>query len=299
MVRISRPRRCAHAGFLPSKCPAFTLIELLVIIAIIAILAAILFPVFAQARAKARQTTCLSNLKQIGTAWTMYLQDYDETVAPPCITGDAPNDIALLFSYRSGADAPCSYPGLIAKPTDDFNRGILQTYIRNRQVLVCPDAPAPAPVLSYGYNVIYLSEVGSTGEIQSRGVSQSQIEIPAETVVLTDAMWYLSAYTMPFLETLYIYPASYPMGGPWIHGRHGGFTNALWADGHVKAMKVSDPGVIPYKFLDTYRKYQLGHLIDSRYPYTGLASSPTTCTPDNSSDPVCRSDYYFMLKKPQ
>src|SRR5260370_5113059 len=56
----------------------FTLIELLVVIAIIAILAAILFPVFALAREKARQITCLSNQKQLGTAMSMYLQDYDE-----------------------------------------------------------------------------------------------------------------------------------------------------------------------------------------------------------------------------
>src|SRR5947199_3363258 len=66
--------RCIHA----SCRRGFTLIELLVVIAIIAILAAILFPVFAQAREKARQTSCLSNQKQLGTAMSMYLQDYDE-----------------------------------------------------------------------------------------------------------------------------------------------------------------------------------------------------------------------------
>ncbi len=92
-----------------SKNAAFTLIELLVVIAIIAILAAILFPVFAQARDKARQTACLSNVKQIGTAFMMYAQDYDEYL--PLTT----------------------YPVVANTWTDQA-----QPYIKNRQVFRCP-----------------------------------------------------------------------------------------------------------------------------------------------------------------
>src|SRR5437762_13939854 len=77
-VFASQPRRNRDCSRSRAPARAFTLIELLVVIAIIAILAAILFPVFAQAREKARGITCLSNIKQINLGFQMYMQDYDE-----------------------------------------------------------------------------------------------------------------------------------------------------------------------------------------------------------------------------
>lgn len=114
---------------LAQRRSAFTLIELLVVIAIIAILAAILFPVFAQARDKARQTACLSNQKQIGTALMMYAQDYDETLP----------------------SAP--YSGLIADPDAlaGWNWALwvpkLHPYVKNYQVFACPNGPINASYL--------------------------------------------------------------------------------------------------------------------------------------------------------
>src|SRR5438552_8343561 len=96
------------------RIQGFTLIELLVVIAIIAILAAILFPVFAQAREKARAVSCLSNIKQLGLAVNMYVQDYDETYPIAC-----PND---WWYYIWGVN--------------------VQPYIKNVQVFKCPSDSA-------------------------------------------------------------------------------------------------------------------------------------------------------------
>ncbi len=106
---------------------AFTLIELLVVIAIIAVLAAILFPVFAQAREKARQAACMSNLKQIGVALFMYQEDYDELL---------PDRRDLKTSLPGG------YRSWVGWPPSDPRCGwaaiILEPYTKNNEIWSCP-----------------------------------------------------------------------------------------------------------------------------------------------------------------
>jgi len=158
---------------------AFTLIELLVVIAIIAILAAILFPVFAQAREKARSISCLSNFKQLGTAFAMYLQDYDEMVLP---------------RYQAcPSTGPAPFPN--AETLWDYT---IQPYVKNTQIFICPSAVnshytdtwATRGYLSEGYNQTisgwYIPTANGCGNMILPTLSQ--IQVPVKNVMFMDSV---------------------------------------------------------------------------------------------------------------
>jgi prepilin-type N-terminal cleavage/methylation domain-containing protein/prepilin-type processing-associated H-X9-DG protein len=204
----------------------FTLIELLVVIAIIAILAAILFPVFARAREKARQTSCLSNVKQIGLGLLMYAQDFDEALP------------ATYQWYVQGSDWPL-YSW----------RSCINPYVKNAQLHTCPsDAsgpgdpqePAVFPHVSYGANENVMP--GARGTFDG---SIGQITMPAETMMIFDA-WSANTWCADGNwfgirhDTCYGGRASGIRNDGADISRHIGGFNACLCDGHAKWYKGGD-----------------------------------------------------------
>ena len=210
----------------------FTLIELLVVIAIIAILAAILFPVYARAREKARQASCQSNLKQLALAFLAYAQDYDETWPP--VTYVVPSG-GLLRVWYWECGGPDQFGGQFP-----LAGGWVMVYVRNQQVLDCPSIVQdwPGASTSYGYN----SFLGGVEGLR-KPAKIGSVEYPAETALLADTGYYDLGEERYMTYNNGDLPYPWDPVSPYVwqtntgeHFRHNGMANVAWCDGHVKAL---------------------------------------------------------------
>lgn len=244
-----------HAS--PHLC-AFTLIELLVVIAIISILAAILFPVFAQARESARQAMCASNMRQIGLAMRMYITDYDEIWFPAYTNNPIGPPFSPLQPWIGYDNNNVPGGGDMQQPAvNPVRPGALDPYIHNDGVKRCPDMPSKwqlalalnafstiVPSAYYAANPAaqgnefgpsYLNTLTDPiiGQQVTIGAPDSVIDEPSSTL----AMWE-HGFNVPTCN--FLQPPNWllsPPTGPYqdhFHLLHRDGATTLWADGHVK-----------------------------------------------------------------
>ncbi|MDW8106396.1 MAG: DUF1559 domain-containing protein [Armatimonadota bacterium] len=246
----------------------FTLIELLVVIAIIAILSALLFPVFAQARESARQTVCMSNMKQIGAAMMLYIGDYADTWFPAYTREQTP-----IYSYpyrpwigydtRNRPPWRCYSGDVTREARYPVRPGLIDPYLKDEGVKRCPSMPSQWQT-SYALNFFrgnysapyYLRNPKAQGNEYSPAAKRvdsgaclvsparnAEVEEPSRTMI----MWE-HGFGVPLCN--WLQPADWPTRGrEWVEGPprwreyidhfhflHRDGSNTLWADGHAKRL---------------------------------------------------------------
>jgi prepilin-type N-terminal cleavage/methylation domain-containing protein/prepilin-type processing-associated H-X9-DG protein len=276
--RLSKNIRQASGRTSPA---GFTLIELLVVIAIIAILASILFPVFAQARDKARQTSCLSNLKQIGMASMMYVDDNDEKFFA------SQNSVGNTFYYWHG-----SYD--FTTGTYSRANGMLQTYLKNYQIMDClTAADYPGFIALYNDYPGYVTNWRVIGGLGSATLLTS-IQETAQTILLCDGasvsgsnVVKTDSVTPPY--NLVTANSDFAGSSVAIHGRHADSANVLWCDGHASVMHPKFRPVGTSASIDARTAKKIGTLCPPEVvlPAKIVAGDPL----------IPRYNYYFSLDK--
>lgn len=230
----------------------FTLIEVLIVISIVALLAALLFPVFERARESARGAVCLSNMRQVGMSLRMYLQDYDEVYPMNRFPDEAHPE------GKCALDMGSSYPLSTSEESRINWRRVVQSYIKNTQMTVCPSNPySMSPVapnipwgdqtnihypkkewlpLSYAYNGNFFHEAVPSclyREAKDRPRYEAEISAPANLILLLESR-------LPYPDIgSWLISFGTDVNGRGYYQAHNGQINFLFADLHIKRLKLA------------------------------------------------------------